>query len=121
MSNKKKKVVGHYSRVSWHSRDYQLLNGFLLPELAYSALSELIRLGHFQNLDAAIREGLRILLEENAPALVRSDRKWLRLLGPADEACRKDATTAKADVAGEENLRFLAEMYKAMDKAEAEN
>ncbi len=117
----KKKAVGHYSRVSWHSTDYWLLNGFLLPELAYSALSELVRLGHFQNLDAAIREGLRIVLEENTPALIRSDRKWLRLLGPADEACRKDATTAKPDVAGEENLHFLGEMYKAMDKAEGED
>ena len=117
-TKKKKKAAGHYSRVSWHSMDYWLLNGFLLPELAYEGLGALIELGRFQNLDTAIREGIRVLLEENAPALIRSDRKWLRLLGPADEACRKDATTAKADVAGEENLRFLAELYKAMDKAE---
>ena len=115
----KKKETGHYSRISWHSVDYWLVNGFLLPELAYEGLCELVNLGRFPSNDAAIREGIRILLEENTPALVRSDRKWLRLLGPADEACRKDATIAKPDEAGAENLRFLAEMYKAMNKAEA--
>ncbi len=112
----KKKTGGHYSRVSWHSVDYWLLNGFLLPELAYEGLAELIRLGQFQNLDAAIREGMRIVLEENTPALIRSDRKWLRLLGPANEACKKDAAAAKPDRAGEENMHFLEDMYKAMDK-----
>jgi Arc/MetJ-type ribon-helix-helix transcriptional regulator len=118
MSMKKKKAAGHYSRVSWHSMDYWLLNGFLLPELAYEGLGALIELGRFQSLDTAIREGIRVLLEENAPALIRSDRKWLRLLGPADEACKKDTATVKPDLAGEENLRFLNQMYQAMDKVE---
>jgi Arc/MetJ-type ribon-helix-helix transcriptional regulator len=119
MSKKTSEKTDHYSRVSWYSADYWLLNGFLLPELAHSALSDLIRAGRFEGLDAAIREGLRVIVEENAPLLVRTDTKWVRLLSQMNKAF-KDARRAKPDVAGAENLRFLNEMYQAMDKAEKE-
>jgi hypothetical protein len=67
----------------------------------------------------AIREGIRIVLEENASLLVRNDRKWMRLLSHMDRIF-KNAAPAKSDEAGKENLRFLNEMYKAMNKAENE-
>lgn len=98
--------------------DYLLLNGFLLPDRAHSALCDLITLGRFRDLDSAIREGIRTVLEENASLLIRNDRKWIPMLSRMDKIF-KNAASAKPDEAGGENMRFLQEMYKAMDKAEA--
>ena len=113
----KQKKNDHYSRVSWHSVDYWLLNGFLVPERAYSALSELITLGRYPDLDTAIREGIRTVIEENASLLVRTDHKWIPQLASMDEAF-KDPASAKPDNAGKEHLRFLNQMYQAMNKAD---
>ena len=107
----------HRSSIHWYNMDHWLLNGFLLPDRAHSALCELITLGRFPSLDTAIREGVRIVLEENMSMLVRSDHKWIRLLSPMDKVF-KDPAMAKPDEVGAENLRFLSEMYKAMAKAE---
>jgi hypothetical protein len=74
--------------------DYWLLNGFLLLGSAFSALCELIRLGRFHGLDAAIPESIRILVEENAPMLVRSDRRWIPGLNQMHEIT-EDAAHAK--------------------------
>jgi len=69
-----------YARVSWYNTDHWLMNGFLLPSTAHSALGDLVRLGRFPSLDAAVSEDIRILLEENAPLLIRNDHRWMRLL-----------------------------------------
>ena len=99
--------------------DYWLLNGFLLLGSAFSALCELIRLGRFHGLDAAIPESIRILVEENAPMLVRSDRRWIPGLNQMHEIT-EDAAHAKPDEAGARNMHFLNEMYAVMRKAENE-
>jgi Arc/MetJ-type ribon-helix-helix transcriptional regulator len=119
MSKKTNGKKDHYGAVSWYSVDHWLLNGFLLPGLAYSALCDLMRLGRFHDVDSAIREGIRIVLDENTPLLVRSDRKWLHQLSRMDDAF-KEVACAKPDEAGAENLRRLNEMYEAMRKAEDE-
>jgi len=97
--------------------DYWLLNGFLLPTMAYSALCELTRLGRFQDLDSAIREGIRTVLEKNASLLVGSDPKWIRSLGHMERAFR-DPRRVSPDRAGAWNLRFLQKMYAAIAKFE---
>jgi Arc/MetJ-type ribon-helix-helix transcriptional regulator len=113
MTKKKAASSGHYSRISWHSMNYSLLNGFLLPDLAYSALCDLIRTGRFHNLDESIQAGIRLIIEENAPLLMRTDAKWIRLLSQMNETF-KNASHAKADEAGTENVHFLKELYNAM-------
>lgn len=117
---KKNKAKAHSSSIHWFNVDYWMQNGFLLPELGYSALCELVNLGRFESLDTAILEGIRTVLEENTSLLVRSDRKWIRRLNHMDEAFR-DPSREKPDEAGAENLRFLNEMYKARAKAEAKD
>jgi Arc/MetJ-type ribon-helix-helix transcriptional regulator len=97
--------------------NYWLQNGFLLPSRAYSALCELISLGRFHDLDAAIREGIRIVIEENSALLVRNDRKWIPTLSRMNEAF-KNPSREKPDRAGEEHMRFLNQMYQSIAKAE---
>jgi hypothetical protein len=116
MSDKKKK--NQYSSIAWYNTNYWLLNGFLLPELAYSAISDLILAGRVKGLDAALREAIRNLIAENTAVLVRTNAKWTKLLGEMDEAFKENAAAAKPDNAGAENLRLLEKMYTARAKAE---
>jgi hypothetical protein len=70
-------------------------------------------------LDVAILEGIRTVLDENAPLLVRNDRKWIRRLAKTREAFKNPAH-AKPDVAGQQNLSALEKMHEAIEKAVAE-
>jgi Arc/MetJ-type ribon-helix-helix transcriptional regulator len=117
MSKKTSKKRDHYGSIAWYNTDYWLLNGFLLPDRAHSALSELIRSGRFHDLDAAIREGIRIVLEENSALLIRNDRKWIPMLSRMDEIF-KNAAFEKPDRAGAEHVKFLNQMYQSIAKAE---
>jgi Arc/MetJ-type ribon-helix-helix transcriptional regulator len=111
MSNSKKSHL----RVSWYNMDHWLMNGFALPATAHSALAALVRLGRFPSLEIAIRQGIRMLLEENAALLARSDHKWMQLLADMD-GIFKDPK--EPDVVGKANIRLLEQMYKAMAKVE---
>jgi Arc/MetJ-type ribon-helix-helix transcriptional regulator len=110
------KKADHYSSIHWFNMDYWLLNGFLLPEVAHTALCELVDLGRFPDLDSAIREGIKIILEENGALLVRHDRKWLPQLADLREVF-KDASNVKPDEAGMGNVRLLDQMREASEKA----
>lgn len=116
---KTRKERDRYSTIHWYNLNYWLLNGFLLPSDAHSALCELINLGRFHDVDAAIREGIRTVIEENSALLVRNDRKWIPRLSGMSEGF-KDARREKPDRAGEENVQFLNQMYQRMRKAENE-
>lgn len=122
MKNKKPNgKKNHYSAVSWFNGDYWLLNGFLLPELAYSALCELVRSGCFHDLDSAIRMGIKVIIDENTALLVRGNRRWIDQLTHLERDFKENPAIAKPDNAGEENIRFLNQMYASMHKAENEN
>ena len=82
MSKKHAASRGHYSTISWYSTNYWLLNGFLLPELAHSAISDLIRVGRFPSLDAAILAGVQTLLEENCAGASSNGRQMAAPLQP---------------------------------------
>lgn len=117
MSKKQVKPKNHHGSIAWFNMNYWMLNGLLLPSLAYTAICDLVNLGRVSSLDGAIREGLRMVIEENTPLLVRSDRKWIRYLSRMDEAFR-ETKREKPDNAGAENLRFLNKMYEARAKFE---
>jgi Arc/MetJ-type ribon-helix-helix transcriptional regulator len=104
------------STISWFNGDYWLMNGFLIPHTAQMALCRLIDSGRFKDVDSAIREGIEIVIQENAPRLIRNDRYWLNGLRKIGELCEK-AEKAKPDEAGLGNIRLLNRMYRAMEKA----
>lgn len=93
--------------------DYGLLNGLLLPDLAHSAISHLVHMKRFHNVDQAILEGLRLIIEQNAPLLIQSDEKWTRLLGKMNESFQ-NIQTAKPDQLGTWNLQVLNQMYDTL-------
>ena len=121
MKSKKKAQAsrGHYGTIHWYNLDYWLLNGLLLPGMAHTALCELVNSRRFPDVDSAICEGIRIVLQENSPLLIRLDRKWIHMLSDMNTAF-KDPARAKPDGAGEENVRFLNQMYESIRKAEEE-
>lgn len=111
MSNSKKPHL----RVSWYNTEHWLMNGFLLPARAHSALGDLVGLGRFPNLEAAVREGIRMLLEENSSLLIRNNPNWIHWLADIDEIFKDPK---EPDLAGKGNMRLLEQMYKAMNKVE---
>lgn len=118
MNSKKNQASrDHYGTIHWFNMDYWLLNGLLLPGMAHTALCDLVNSRRFPDVDSAICEGIRIVLEENSPLLIRLDRKWIHMLSDMNEAF-KDPRRLKPDEAGEENVRLLNEMYRSMRKAE---
>jgi Arc/MetJ-type ribon-helix-helix transcriptional regulator len=112
---KKKDSSGNRGRVSWYNIDNWLLNGFILPASAYTTLCELVNAGRFHDLDSAIREGIRTIIEENTSQLIRQDRGQMRRLMRINQDL-ENAAQAKPDNHGMGNMRHLNRMYQAMQR-----
>lgn len=92
-----------------------IVNGLLIPGGALSAIDDLIGIGRYQNLEEAVREGLAIVIDENAPSLIRANKYWLRGLAGLKKIF-SDTDKAKPDSDGLRNLNHLQEMYTAISR-----
>lgn len=105
--------------ITWYNMSYWLVNGLLLKDKAWTALEDLIELGRYEDLGEALREGVRLLLLENADILGNTPHTALgrskiqivesivNLKTPGDMA---------PDTMGSYHRELLEEMYEKIRK-----
>lgn len=104
---------------TWYNMDYWLVNGLLLKNTHFTALGDLIP-WKYENVGEAIREGVKLLLLENAALLAagahtlhKSKVKLVQAIVSPDRP-----QDMKPDGVGSFKVRVLEEMYAKIIKEE---
>lgn len=104
--------------VTWYNMHYWMVNGFLLGNSQWMALTELVP-WKYANFGDALREAVKLLLLENTQWLAACNKTGASKLTMMKNILATDRTEdMKPDEVGRFKLELLEEMYKKLQREE---